>query len=129
MDGGSIWLGYYERKPLILFWALHWLQFAGKPSRFDSLKCEWGFDKFISLEEFEEPTNGYLVKDTSIFGVEVYVSTGGSSRLGESHSISKVGNISGKYKWVITKFSELGLHRDSDEFVVGGYIWHVHDFS
>ncbi|KAL1825773.1 hypothetical protein ACET3Z_012551 [Daucus carota] len=100
-----------------------YLTFQGKPSRFDSLKCEWGFDKFISLEEFEEPTNGYLVNDTSIFGVEVYVSAGGSSRLGESHSISKVGNISGKYKWVITKFSELGLHRDSDEFVVGGYKW------
>lgn len=93
----------------------------GRAHRFDRLKCEWGFDKFISLEDFEEPTNGYQLNDTVFFGVEVFVSEG--SRIGECHSISPVDNISNKYKWVITEFSELGEHRYSDVFVVGGYKW------
>ena len=70
----------------------------------------------------KEPTKGFLVNDISYFGVEVFVSQGSS--LGECHSLSAVGNISGKYKWVITQFSKLGLHGYSDEFVVGGFKWY-----
>ncbi|XP_063946244.1 uncharacterized protein LOC135151587 [Daucus carota subsp. sativus] len=97
------------------------LLFAGETSRFDRFKCEWGFDKFISLEDFEEPTNGYLVNDTSFFGVEVFICDG--LPLGECHSISKVADISGKYKWVVTQFSGLKENHYSDEFIIGGYKW------
>ena len=102
------------------------LLFAGKASRFDSFKCEWGFDKFVSLEDFEEPTNGYLINDTSFFGVEVFICEG--LPLGECYSISKVANISGKYKWVVTQFSGLECH-SSDVFIIGGHEWYVHNCS
>ncbi|XP_017240810.1 MATH domain and coiled-coil domain-containing protein At3g58440-like isoform X2 [Daucus carota subsp. sativus] len=100
----------------------NYLVVQGKASRFDSFKCEWGLDKFISLKDFEEPTNGYLVNDTSFFGVEVFICEG--LPLGECYSISsKVANISSKYKWVVTEFSGLKEPQYSDEFVVGGYKW------
>ncbi|XP_017241213.1 uncharacterized protein LOC108213940 [Daucus carota subsp. sativus] len=99
-----------------------YLVVQGKASRFDSFKCEWGFDKFISLEDFEEPTNGYLVNDTSFFGVEVFICEG--LPLGECYSISKVANISGKYKWVVTQFSGLECHY-SDVFIIGGHKWRL----
>lgn len=85
------------------------------------LKCEWGFDKFISLETLRDFTNGFLVNDTCFFGVEVFVSEGLCG--GECHSISKVTDVSCKFKWVINHFSELGEESCSDEFVVGGYRW------
>nr|XP_017241145.1 PREDICTED: uncharacterized protein LOC108213866 isoform X2 [Daucus carota subsp. sativus] len=98
----------------------NYLVVQGKASRFDSFKCEWGFDKFVSLEDFEEPTNGYLINDTSFFGVEVFICEG--LPLGECYSISKVANISGKYKWVVTQFSGLECH-SSDVFIIGGHEW------
>lgn len=101
--------------------------FVGRARRFDKLKYEWGFDKFISLEALEEPTNGFLLNDTSFFGVEVFLSEGSS--LGECHSISKVAKVSGKYKGVINHFSELGENHYSEEFVVGGFKWYLHNCS
>lgn len=70
----------------------------------------------------EEPTNGFLVNDTSLFGVKVFVTEGTS--LGESFSVCKIDKISGKYDWVINQFSKLGKECCSDEFVVGGYKWY-----
>ena len=78
------------------------------------------------MKDFEEPTNGYLVNDTSFFGVEVFICEG--LPLGECYSISsKVANISSKYKWVVTEFSGLKEPQYSDEFVVGGYKWYSHN--
>lgn len=93
------------------------------------MKNEWGFDKFIRLIDFEQPTNGFLVNDTSFFGVEVFVTE--SSRLGECLSISEVPNISGfpnisgKIEWVISQFSKLGEECFSDEFIIGGHKWYL----
>ena len=98
------------------------LLFVGKANRFDSFKCEWGFDKFISLKEFVGEANRF----DKFFGVEVFICEG--LPLGECYSISKFANISGKYKWVVTQFSGLKEPHDSDEFVIGGYKWYVHNF-
>lgn len=51
------------------------------------------------------------------------------SRLGESHTISEIANISGKYEWIVAQFSKLRELHYSDEFVVGGYKWYVHFYS
>ncbi|XP_017240928.1 MATH domain and coiled-coil domain-containing protein At3g58360-like [Daucus carota subsp. sativus] len=107
-----------------------YLTVQGSARRFDWVKNEWGFDKFIRLIDFEQPTNGFLVNDTSFFGVEVFVTE--SSRLGECLSISEVPNISGfpnisgKYEWVINQFSKLGEECFSNVFIVGGHKWKLH---
>ncbi|EYU25587.1 hypothetical protein MIMGU_mgv1a020086mg, partial [Erythranthe guttata] len=41
--------------------------------RFQTMKFEWGLSKFISKEILSDPSNGYLVNDTCVFGVEVFV--------------------------------------------------------
>ncbi|KAH9685454.1 TRAF-like family protein [Citrus sinensis] len=41
--------------------------------RFDRRKGEWGFGKFLDLATFNEPSNGYLVDESCVFGAEVYV--------------------------------------------------------
>ncbi|XP_074364099.1 protein RESTRICTED TEV MOVEMENT 3-like [Apium graveolens] len=98
-----------------------YLTVQGRARRFDWVKNEWGFAKFIPIKDFEKPTNGFLVNDTSFFGVEVLVTE--SSCLGECLSMSKVASISDKYEWVIDQFSKLGEECYSDEFFVGSYKW------
>ncbi|KAI3676886.1 hypothetical protein L1987_86500 [Smallanthus sonchifolius] len=41
--------------------------------RFHRLRTQWGFDQFISLKEFADSNNGYLLGDNCVFGAEVYV--------------------------------------------------------
>ncbi|KAH0692286.1 hypothetical protein KY285_019383 [Solanum tuberosum] len=45
----------------------------GMERHFRNIKTEWGFSKCISHETFKDPSNGYLVDDKCIFGVDVYV--------------------------------------------------------
>ena len=40
---------------------------------FDKLRTEHGFAQLLSLDEFNDPSNGFLVKDCCVFGVEVLV--------------------------------------------------------
>lgn len=94
---------------------------TGRARRFDWVKNECGFAKFFPIKDFEEPTNGFLVYDTSFFGVEVLVTE--SSCPGECLSMSKVANISGKYEWVIDRFSKLGKYSYSDK------LWYLHVIS
>ncbi|XP_074364100.1 uncharacterized protein LOC141704835 [Apium graveolens] len=98
-----------------------YLTVQGRVRRFDRVKYEWGFAKFICLQDLKEPTNGYLVNDTCLFGVEVIVTE--PTSIGECLSVSEVAKTSGKYKWVVNQYSELGKERFSDEFAVGGYKW------
>lgn len=95
---------------------------AGKSKRFDWVKNEWGYSNFISIDDFKEPTNGYLVDDTCLFGVEVFVSQ--SSGLRECLSILNIANTSYNYTWNIIRFSKLSEDFHLDEFIVGGYKWY-----
>ncbi|KAL5564628.1 hypothetical protein UlMin_027792 [Ulmus minor] len=45
----------------------------GKERQFHRMKLEWGFDEFIPLKTFNNCANGFLVDDTCVFGVEVFV--------------------------------------------------------
>ncbi|XP_050281369.1 ubiquitin C-terminal hydrolase 12-like [Quercus robur] len=45
----------------------------GTIRRFHDIKMEWGFDKFLPLDSFNDLPNGYLVNDCCVFGAEVFV--------------------------------------------------------
>ncbi|KAF2294679.1 hypothetical protein GH714_014993 [Hevea brasiliensis] len=44
-----------------------------KIRRFRGAKTKWGFDKLVSLNAFNEASNGYLVDDCCILGAEIFV--------------------------------------------------------
>ncbi|ESR45026.1 hypothetical protein CICLE_v10002650mg [Citrus x clementina] len=89
------------------------------------MKRECGIDKLIPLQAFKEPSNGYLVDDSCVFGAEIFVIK--PTGKGEALSIVKVpaqaGNI---LRWKIPNFSDL---RDpeyySSEFNAGGREWRI----
>ncbi|XP_059654713.1 uncharacterized protein LOC132301480 [Cornus florida] len=89
--------------------------------RFHGMKTEWGFEKFLSLEKFQNPSNGYLINDTCVFGAEVFVMK--NAGIGECLSMTKL--LSDKiYTWKVGKFSASGQEcLCSEEFEIGGQDW------
>ncbi|XP_076911446.1 MATH domain and coiled-coil domain-containing protein At3g58270-like [Bidens hawaiensis] len=57
--------------------------------RFQRLRTERGFDKFISLKELGNSNIGYLVGDKCVFGVEVFLSNETSKCKTECLSMAK----------------------------------------
>ncbi|TMX02324.1 hypothetical protein EJD97_022011 [Solanum chilense] len=92
----------------------------GMERRFRNIKTEWGLSKCISHETFKNPSNGYLVNDKCIFGVDVYVIK--NHGIGECLSLLNDSNVY-KHEWKITEFSELKNVVYSGEFTVEGYKW------
>ncbi|KAJ0049013.1 hypothetical protein Pint_16586 [Pistacia integerrima] len=41
--------------------------------QFHAMKIDWGISKFLDLETFQNPSNGYLVNDTCVFGAEIFI--------------------------------------------------------
>ncbi|KAF9596191.1 hypothetical protein IFM89_007509, partial [Coptis chinensis] len=41
--------------------------------RFHVRKTEWGFSQLVPLVTFNDPSNGYLVNNTCVFGAEIFV--------------------------------------------------------
>ena len=85
------------------------------------MKTTWGFVQLLELETFKDPSNGYLIDDSCVFGAEVLVikHTGNW----ESFSFAKSPRA---FNWQIYKFSELNkdLH-ESLAFTVGGKNWYA----
>nr|XP_029146100.1 uncharacterized protein LOC112722669 isoform X1 [Arachis hypogaea] len=97
---------------------------TGKERRFYKMKAEWGFDKFITLKEFNDASKGYLVDDTCAFGAEVYVCKERSRSKGESIVMVK-DSFTYKHVWEINNFSKLDLEfYDSKTFNAGNYEWY-----
>ncbi|CAK7338874.1 unnamed protein product [Dovyalis caffra] len=72
--------------------------------RFDKMKMEWSFIKFLSHDTLHDPSNGFLVDYHCIFGVEVFV----IKRPGEGESLSFVKEpANGLQTWTINDFSKL----------------------
>ncbi|KAK4720631.1 hypothetical protein R3W88_010864 [Solanum pinnatisectum] len=92
----------------------------GMERRFRNIKTEWGFSKCISHETFKDPSNGYLVDDKCIFGVDVYVIK--NQGIGECMSLLN-GTKVYKHEWKITKFTKLKNKVYSEEFTVEHYKW------
>ncbi|XP_027772158.1 uncharacterized protein LOC107016410 [Solanum pennellii] len=92
----------------------------GMERRFRNIKNEWGFSKCISHETFKDPSNGYLVDDKCIFGVDVYV----IKKQGIGECMSLLNDTEPyKHEWKITEFSKLNEEAYSEEFTVGDYRW------
>ncbi|XP_059652539.1 uncharacterized protein LOC132299753 isoform X3 [Cornus florida] len=88
--------------------------------RFHIMKTEWGFEKFLSLEKFQNPSNGYLLDDTCVFGAEVFVIKFAGK--GECLSIKALSDNS-TYTWTVDHFSALSNQLYSGEFNIGGRNW------
>ncbi|KAL5539701.1 hypothetical protein UlMin_044565 [Ulmus minor] len=91
--------------------------------RFHCMKTQWGIAKFIDLETFYDPSNGYLVNDSCTFGVEVFIvkSTFTAERLSMIRS-----PMSCNYSWKFDFFSKRTQDLyESDLFAGGDYKWTI----
>ncbi|XP_027942224.1 uncharacterized protein LOC114195958 isoform X2 [Vigna unguiculata] len=89
--------------------------------RFHVLKTECGVAKFIDRSTFYDSSNGYLMDDTCVFGVEVFVVK--STNRGDCLSMFE-GPIPCSYTWKFTNFSSAKLDKyESETFVGGNYKW------
>ncbi|CAA2988877.1 MATH domain and coiled-coil domain-containing protein At2g42460-like isoform X2 [Olea europaea var. sylvestris] len=96
---------------------------AGK--RFRRMKLEWGFDTFVPLALFNDLEKGYLVKDTCVFGADVYVTHEKHTGKGEILSMIKDA-ISYKHTWKINNFSTLNDEcLDSEPFNAADQTWKI----
>ncbi|XP_063942309.1 MATH domain and coiled-coil domain-containing protein At3g58210-like [Daucus carota subsp. sativus] len=75
--------------------------------RFHQAKKERGFDRLISLETFNDATNGYLIDDSCIFGVEVFEVK--NTGIGETIKIID-DPVEATFDWKICEFS--GIRRE-----------------
>ncbi|KAG6620657.1 hypothetical protein I3842_Q055800 [Carya illinoinensis] len=96
----------------------------GSVRRFHKLKTEWGFAHLLSHDILNDPSNGYLVGDTCVFGVEVFVIKG--TFMGECFSMINDPQIN-YFTWRICKYSALKDEEKhySDQFVVGVHKWYT----
>lgn len=94
--------------------------------RFHKMKLEWGFDQFMPLKTFNDPSNGYLVDDTCVFGAEVYVCKENSTGKGEHLAMIKDANTY-KHTWKLEGFSSIATEdvHDSMPFNAGDQKWKI----
>ncbi|XP_055960093.1 uncharacterized protein LOC126661589 [Mercurialis annua] len=95
-----------------------------KVRRFHGSKKEWGFDKLVSVTDFKDESNGYLVDDCCIFGAEIFVIE--NANKGECLSMVKKPAANNTYTWTIEKFSQLDSSpKTSQAFTIGGSNWSI----
>ncbi|KAJ6872503.1 hypothetical protein NC651_031582 [Populus alba x Populus x berolinensis] len=90
---------------------------------FHEEKTEWGFDKLLSLETFNDASNGYLFNDCCVFGAEIFV----IKPTGKGELLSMVKKpANGSLKWKIEDFSKLDKSSYlSKAFTSGGRSWRI----
>ncbi|XP_011001597.1 PREDICTED: uncharacterized protein LOC105108831 [Populus euphratica] len=88
--------------------------------RYHNMMSEWSFTDIISHYELKEISNGYLVSDCIILGVEVFVLN--NTYKGESLSFVKEPENS-LFTWKIDNFSLYNTEYVSDVFDVKGNKW------
>lgn len=93
----------------------------GAVRKFHEMKKEWGFDQMIELEALLDSCNGYNVKDTCVFGAEVFV----ISHSGKWESLSLIKEPpKASFTWKLEDFSTLDKdYYLSDPFTVGERDW------
>ncbi|CAA0833298.1 TRAF-like family protein [Striga hermonthica] len=95
----------------------------GKSRRFLAMKTKWGFPKFISKKELNDPLNGFLSHDNCVFGAEVFVKE--NKAVIDYLSLKNVVDAPFKKKWNIPNFSKLGSEWVSPEFSDGCHKWSI----
>jgi hypothetical protein len=95
----------------------------GRVKHFHNLKTEWGFAQLLSHDSLNDSSSGYLLDDTSVFGVEVFVIKG-TSRSGES--LSMINEPQHNYfTWKIDNYTTLEDEvYFSEQFTVKGRKWY-----
>ncbi|XP_048137891.1 uncharacterized protein LOC125315863 [Rhodamnia argentea] len=136
-DHLSIYLAISNKSPLkvgseinatVRFFVLdrirnRYLMKEGRPTRFHTTQSQWGIPRFIPLATFIDPSNGYLIDDTCVFGVEVLVIK--NSGLGECFTPKE--GTSYTHKWKISRFSSLKQESCwSKPFLAGNQKWKLH---
>ncbi|OIT00846.1 ubiquitin carboxyl-terminal hydrolase 13 [Nicotiana attenuata] len=106
----------------LIFDQIHdkFLVMRGMEQRFHNINTEWGFPNCISYDTFREPSNGYLVNDKCVFGVDIYVIK--NHGVGECVSLLDQSK-SYKHEWKISEFTKVTNIVWSEEFAVGDYKW------
>ncbi|KAJ6971993.1 hypothetical protein NC653_032528 [Populus alba x Populus x berolinensis] len=91
--------------------------------RFNEVKTEWGFDQLLSLETFNDASNGYLFNDCCVFGAEIFV----IKPTGKGELLSMVKKpANGSLTWKIEDFSKLDKSSYlSKAFTAGGRSWRI----
>lgn len=81
----------------------------------------YGFRAFISLDTFMDASNGYLVDDACIFGVEIFTVIPCQTTRESLHALESIGH---EYTWKIRKFSKVNKETYHEKsFLAGGYKW------
>jgi hypothetical protein len=99
----------------------------GRVRRFHKLKTEWGFAQLLSHDTLNDSSNGYLLDDTCVFGVEVFVIKG----TGRGETLSMINQPQPNYfTWRIDNYTTL---KDkvyySEQFTVEGRRWYDWRFA
>ncbi|GKV10566.1 hypothetical protein SLEP1_g21910 [Rubroshorea leprosula] len=93
-----------------------------KISCFHAMKTELGFPRLLSLEDFKDPSTGFLVGDTCFFGIQVLVQD-------YIENLECLPTSKGEDKtlsWKIRHFSEQNEEMiESESFIAGGFEWVV----
>ncbi|XP_056162966.1 uncharacterized protein LOC115689543 [Syzygium oleosum] len=133
-DHLSLYLAVSEANPLKVDWEINatvrffvfdqirdeYLVKEGKKSRFHAMKSKWGIPRFMLLKTFINPSNGCLVDDTCVFGVEVLV----VKSLGLSECLTLTASpMSVSHEWKISNFSTLVNDCYSEVFTAGNHNW------
>ena len=88
------------------------------------MKRRWGFPQLLALGTFKDPSNGYLVDDSCVFGAEIFVIK--HSGKWESLSMIKSPHTSkSTFTWKIENFSKIDQYSYSKAFTVGQREWYV----
>ncbi|KAM7478982.1 hypothetical protein LguiA_027195 [Lonicera macranthoides] len=89
--------------------------------RYHDLKKEWGFEELIPRDEFEDESNGYLVDDCCVFGVEVFV----VNNRGKGETVSLIQDpMDGAFTWDVGCFLSLSdCEYTSSQFTVDRHKW------
>ncbi|XP_062146905.1 uncharacterized protein LOC133854671 isoform X2 [Alnus glutinosa] len=89
---------------------------------FHTMKTDWGFAQFLSLCDFCDPSNGYLIDDSCVFGAEVFV----TNYTGKGECLSMLSPpITGIRTWSFSRFSSINSEYLLMEFIVGARKWEL----
>lgn len=95
----------------IVIWSLYYCAMLlmnwsdEKMRQFSATKREWGIEKLLPLNTFSDASNGFLVDDCCVFGVDIFVMNCNVEK-GEVFSLIKQPN-NYKYTWKLDNFSKL----------------------
>ncbi|PON60080.1 E3 ubiquitin-protein ligase SIN-like [Parasponia andersonii] len=83
------------------------------------MRNRWGVTKFIDIDSFYDPSNGYLINDTCIFGAEVFIIK--TTCKDECLTMLSQPELTCKYIWKFDDFwTKSGDKWYESDFFVGG---------